>query len=58
MVGDAPIFINEGRIPALYHGPGGQGAHGDLESVAVADLVRAAKVYILAALKYVGCDGG
>jgi len=58
MVGDAAIFINEGRIPAVYHGPGGQGAHADLESVAVADLVRAAKVYILAALKYVGCDGG
>jgi len=58
MVGDAPIFINEGKIPAVYHGPGGQGAHADLESVAVADLVRAAKVYILAALKYVGCDGG
>jgi succinyl-diaminopimelate desuccinylase len=54
MVGDAAIFIKEGKVPALYHGPGGQGAHADLESVAVADLVRAAKVYVLTALDYVG----
>jgi succinyl-diaminopimelate desuccinylase len=58
MVGDAPIFINEGRIPALYHGPGGQGAHGDLESVALTDLVRAARVYVLTLLRYVGCEAG
>jgi len=54
MVGDAAIFIKEGKVPALYHGPGGQGAHADLESVAVADLVRAAKVYVLTALDYIG----
>jgi len=54
MVGDAAIFTKEGRVPAVYHGPGGQGAHADLESVAVADLVRAARVYVLTALDYVG----
>lgn len=54
MVGDAAIFIKEGKVPALYHGPGGQGAHADLESVAVSDLVRAAKVYVLTALDYAG----
>lgn len=54
MVGDAAIFIKEGNVPALYHGPGGQGAHADLESVAIADLVRAAKVYVLTALDYAG----
>ncbi len=54
MVGDAAIFIKEGKVPAVYHGPGGQGAHADLESVAVSDLVRAAKVYVLTALDYVG----
>jgi len=54
MVGDAAIFIKEGKVPALYHGPGGQGAHADLESVAVSDLVRAAKVYVLTILDYVG----
>ena len=56
MVGDAAIFTKEGKVPALYHGPGGQGAHADLESVAVSDLVRAAKVYVLTALDYVGQD--
>jgi acetylornithine deacetylase/succinyl-diaminopimelate desuccinylase-like protein len=54
MVGDAAIFIKEGKVPALYHGPGGQGAHADLESVALSDLVRAAKVYVLTSLDYVG----
>jgi succinyl-diaminopimelate desuccinylase len=54
MVGDAAIFIKEGKVPALYHGPGGQGAHADFESVAISDLVRAAKVYVLTALDYVG----
>jgi acetylornithine deacetylase/succinyl-diaminopimelate desuccinylase-like protein len=54
MVGDAAIFIKEGKVPALYHGPGGQGAHADFESVSISDLVRAAKVYVLTALDYVG----
>jgi acetylornithine deacetylase/succinyl-diaminopimelate desuccinylase-like protein len=54
MVGDAAIFINDGRIPAVYHGPGGLGAHADLESVPIAELVRAAMVYVLTALDYVG----
>ena len=54
MVGDAPIFIQEGGVPAVYHGPGGQGAHADLESVPLAELVRAAKVYVLTALDYAG----
>jgi acetylornithine deacetylase/succinyl-diaminopimelate desuccinylase-like protein len=54
MVGDAAIFTKEGRIPALYHGPGGTGAHADLESVPIAELVRAAKVYVLTALEYAG----
>jgi acetylornithine deacetylase/succinyl-diaminopimelate desuccinylase-like protein len=54
MVGDAAIFTKEGRIPALYHGPGGTGAHADLESAPIAELVRAAKVYVLTALEYAG----
>ena len=54
MVGDAAIFTKEGKVPALYHGPGGTGAHADLESVPIAELVRAAKVYVLTALDYVG----
>jgi acetylornithine deacetylase/succinyl-diaminopimelate desuccinylase-like protein len=54
MVGDAAIFTKEGKVPALYHGPGGTGAHADLESVPIAELVRAAKVYVLTALEYAG----
>jgi acetylornithine deacetylase/succinyl-diaminopimelate desuccinylase-like protein len=54
MVGDAPIFIQEGGVPAVYHGPGGDGAHADVESVPIAELVRAAKVYVLTALDYAG----
>jgi len=57
MVGDAAIFTREGCIPAVYHGPGGQGAHADRESVAVADLVRAARVYIRTAIDYIGVEG-
>jgi hypothetical protein len=57
MVGDAAIFMREGGIPAVYHGPGGQRAHADLESVVVADLVRAARVYIRTAIDYIGAEG-
>jgi hypothetical protein len=52
MVGDAAILIREGNIPAALHGPGGQGAHADLESLAVAGLARAARVYIRTAIDY------
>jgi len=53
MVGDAAIFIKEGKVPrsttARRSGrPRGPG------SVAVSDLVRAAKVYVLTILDYVG----
>ena len=33
-------------IPTVYHGPVGSGAHGDVESMPVAELVRATKVYL------------
>lgn len=56
MVGDAPMFLRHGGISALYHGPAGEGAHADLESVPVAELVRVAQVYALAALRYVGFE--
>ena len=57
MVGDAPVFIREGGVPALYHGPQGKGAHADLEWVPVSELVRAAKVYVLTALEFAGIAG-
>ena len=53
-VADAPIFEKEGGVPAVYHSPGGEGAHADLESVRIADLVRAARVYLLTAVNFAG----
>ena len=53
-VADAPVFFKEGGIPAVYHSPGGDGAHADVESVAIADLARAAKVYLATAARFCG----
>jgi acetylornithine deacetylase/succinyl-diaminopimelate desuccinylase-like protein len=54
VVGDACIFMREGKVPCVYHGPGGFGAHADLEGMPVAELVRAAKVYVETAVRFVG----
>lgn len=53
-VADASVFNTTGGIPALYHGPGGTGHHGDVEAMPIAELVRAAKVLALCALEF--CD--
>lgn len=44
-VADGAIFAAAG-IPTVYHGPAGSGAHADVESIPVAELVRAAEVYV------------
>lgn len=46
VVADAAFFNGDCGIPAVYHGPAGSGAHGDVESIPVAELVRATKVYL------------
>jgi acetylornithine deacetylase/succinyl-diaminopimelate desuccinylase-like protein len=46
LVADAAFFNGDCGIPAVYHGPAGSGAHGDVESVPVAELVRATTVYL------------
>lgn len=46
VVADAAVFQGEAGIPTVYHGPAGDGAHGDVESVPVAELVRATEVYL------------
>ena len=46
MVADAAIFQAVGGIPTVYHGPRGEGAHADVESVAVDELVRSARIYL------------
>jgi acetylornithine deacetylase/succinyl-diaminopimelate desuccinylase-like protein len=57
-VADASVFNTIAGIPALYHGPGGTGHHGDVEAMPVDELVRAAKVLALCALAYCGQDAG
>jgi acetylornithine deacetylase/succinyl-diaminopimelate desuccinylase-like protein len=53
-VADASIFVQEGRVPAVYHGPRAERAHATPEYVAVAELVRATRVYVLSAIMYCG----
>jgi acetylornithine deacetylase/succinyl-diaminopimelate desuccinylase-like protein len=45
LVADGAMFHAAG-IPTVYHGPMGTGAHGDVESIDVAELVRATNVYL------------
>ncbi|MGZ8782152.1 MAG: M20 family metallopeptidase [Gaiellaceae bacterium] len=45
VVADGAIFHAAG-IPTVYHGPMGTGAHADAESIEVAELVRATRVYL------------
>ncbi len=45
LVADGALFDAAG-IPTVYHGPMGSGAHGDVESIEVAELVRATEVYL------------
>jgi acetylornithine deacetylase/succinyl-diaminopimelate desuccinylase-like protein len=45
LVADGALFHAAG-IPTVYHGPQGSGAHGDVESIEVAELERATRVYV------------
>jgi len=45
VVADGAIFSQAG-IPTVYHGPVGTGAHADVETMPVAELVRATRVYL------------
>ena len=45
LVADGAVF-HEAGIPSVYHGPMGTGAHGDVETVDVPELVRATQVYL------------
>jgi acetylornithine deacetylase/succinyl-diaminopimelate desuccinylase-like protein len=45
LVADGAVFHAAG-IPTVYHGPMGTGAHGDVESIETAELVRATQVYL------------
>jgi acetylornithine deacetylase/succinyl-diaminopimelate desuccinylase-like protein len=45
LVADGAMFYGAG-IPTVYHGPMGTGAHGDVETIGVPELVRATEVYL------------
>jgi acetylornithine deacetylase len=45
VVADGAVFSAAG-IPTIYHGPVGSGAHADVEYIEVAELERAASVYV------------
>jgi acetylornithine deacetylase/succinyl-diaminopimelate desuccinylase-like protein len=46
VVADGAVFQGEAAIPTVYHGPAGTGAHGDIEFIPIAELVRATQVYL------------
>ena len=46
VVADGAVFQAVGGIPTVYHGPRGEGAHADVESIAVAELVRSTRIYL------------
>jgi len=48
------IMEQRPNVPAITHGPNGSGAHTTQEQVAVAELVRVAQVYALAAVAFCG----
>jgi acetylornithine deacetylase len=46
VVADGAVFQAVGGIPTVYHGPRGEGAHADVESIAVDELVRSTRIYL------------
>ena len=57
VVADGAVFQAVGGIPTVYHGPRGEGAHADVESIAVDELVRSTRIY-LATLERLWRDAG
>ncbi len=55
-VDDGNHFIAHAGIAAITHGPAGLGAHTTQERVPLAELVRVAKVYALAAINFCGAN--
>ena len=55
---NVPQFVHLAHVPALYYGATYLTAHSDHERVELAEVVRAAKVYIHAILDYLGVSEG
>jgi acetylornithine deacetylase len=54
LVGNASQFNTIAHVPALYHGVDQATAHSDCEHVALDDIVRASRVLVAAAVRYLG----
>jgi acetylornithine deacetylase/succinyl-diaminopimelate desuccinylase-like protein len=54
IVGDANLYVHGTGIPTFYYGPSNETAHSDQETVSVARIASAAKVYGDAAMRYCG----
>jgi acetylornithine deacetylase/succinyl-diaminopimelate desuccinylase-like protein len=54
--GDASLTAGVGGIPTVCHGANRERLDADLEYVSLRDIVRAARVYLAAALLYLGVD--
>jgi succinyl-diaminopimelate desuccinylase len=51
-VGDAATLAREGNCHALWFGPNAHGAHGDLESIAVSEMVERTRMFLAATVAY------
>ena len=51
---DVNVIVREAGIPAVAHGTGSTTAHADVEWVDLAGIVRAARVYLATAVRYLG----
>lgn len=51
-VGDAATLTREGSVPALWFGPHTVGAHGDLESIALEEMVERTQMFLAATVAY------
>ena len=57
VVADAPILMREGHVPTVYHGPASDRAHSDIEYIALDELVRVTRMYLLSAARFCGIEG-
>ena len=55
-VGDAATFAREGGSDALWFGPDGHGAHSDLESITLNEMVDRTRMFFAATVAYFSAD--
>jgi len=55
-VGEAGLFMNQVKVPTIYHGVDGRTIHSDEEFVEVDDIVRLVKVFVHTIFNYFGTE--